>query len=425
MALRALPPALFAALLLACSTASSTSDEPSTSTSPTDRSGDGGTGPDASSDPGPLADGGANADGDAPTEPGPPHIQLIGRFDTTEPGGARCAYAGCRIVARFEGTRVSAKLKEEYFTWMEAAPGEWDVIIDGATTEKLVMPAEETTFALAQGLPAGVHTVELYRRTEPQTGTTQFGGFDFGDGVLLAPPVRKTRRIEIVGDSSSTGYGVEGVGMTDAEGKCPGVNHAAKWQNFRKAYGAVLGDLVDAEVFGTSLSGKGIFQNGWHPDKQTIPILFSSVLPMETTSGLWDFTTWQPDVVVVMAGGNDFAIGKPVDEGPATPAEFTEAYRQFAATLRGVYPQAHLVLTLSPTTDDAEPPGSNTRTNIANGAQTVVTERNGQGDAKVHYFAPNKAPKSEMTGCFGHGSPELHQRVANELAAFIKPKLGW
>src|SRR5690606_8908722 len=115
--------------------------------------------------------------------------------------------------------------------------------------------------------------------------TTAFKGFDFDGGTLLSPPARKKRRIEIVADSSSAGFGVEGVGMTNpVDGKCPGPNHAAKYQNFRKAYGPVLGEMVDAEVHGTVLSGKGIYRNIWIPDKETLPMLFTRTLPFETAS---------------------------------------------------------------------------------------------------------------------------------------------
>jgi lysophospholipase L1-like esterase len=289
-----------------------------------------------------------------------------------------------------------------------------------------VTSAAETDYVLADGLPNGTHVVELYKRSEPQTGTTVFKGYDFAGGTLLSPPARKTRRIEIVGDSSSTGYGVEGVGLTDpATGKCPGANHAAKYENFRKAYGAVLGNLVDAEVYSSSLSGKGIYQNIWREDLDTLPTMFERTLPMDHKTATWNFAEWKPDVVVVMAGGNDFHGGRPVETGPATVEQFTGAYRTFVGKMRQEYPQAHLVLTVSPTTDDNEPVGSNTRTNITAGAQTVTNERNAQGDAKVYFFAPVKAVKSEMTGCYGHGNPEFHQRVAKEFEAFIKPKLGW
>jgi hypothetical protein len=434
MHLRALRPALIVALLFACNSGSSgrTSEDgsPSTSNPSTDPGGTGGAGSNgtaSSSGSGAGSSGGSSSGGNEPLDPGPPHVQYIGRFDKTDPNAPRCAYAGCRIVARFDGTKVKAKMQEFFYDWMEAAPSEWDVIVDGQTKDKLVMTPAETEFVLADGLAQGTHVVELYKRSEPQTGATQFKGFDFGGGTLLSPPARKQRHIEIVGDSSSTGFGVEGVGLTDpADGKCPGVNHAAKYENFRKAYGAVLGTLFDAEVYASSLSGKGIYQNIWAEDAETLPMMFVRTLPMDDQTPTWNFAEWKADVVIVMAGGNDFANRQPVDTtGPATVEQFTGAYRDLVTKMRTEYPSAHLVLTVSPTTDDNNPEGSNTRTNITTGAQTVATERNNQGDAKVYFFAPTKAVASETTGCMGHGSPEYHARVAKELEAFIKPKLGW
>jgi hypothetical protein len=298
------------------------------------------------------------------------------------------------------------------------------VIIDGKLGDKIVMSTTQTTFPLASGLPQGDHTVELFRRSESQTGTTTFLGFDFGSGTMIDPPKRKVRHIEIIGDSSSAGFGIEGVGMTDSEGRCPYPDDAAKWENFHKAYGSLMGDILDAEVYGSVLSGKGIYQNGWTPDLETIPIMWLRTIPFDNVT-VWDFSQWKADVVIIMAGGNDFTIGKPYDDGPASLADFTQAYRQFVANIRTQYANAQIVLTVSPTTDDDNPPGRATRTNIQSGAHTVVDERNAQGDAKTWYFEPGKAPASEMTACYGHGNPEFHQRVANEISAFIKPKLGW
>ena len=33
----------------------------------------------------------------------------MGRFDTADPAGPKCSWPGCRIIARFEGTRVSVR----------------------------------------------------------------------------------------------------------------------------------------------------------------------------------------------------------------------------------------------------------------------------------------------------------------------------
>lgn len=350
-------------------------------------------------------------------------MQFIGRFDTRDAAGPKCAWPGCRIVARFDGSDVSVEMNEIVETWMDGGPSEWDVAIDGAWRDKLVMKPGASKYVLANALPKGTHTVELYKRTEAQSGTTQFVGFDFAGGSLLAPPPRKQRRIEIVADSVATGYGVEGVAAA-VNGDCPGLDYAARWANFHESLGARLAEAVDAELFGTAHSGKGISRNIWRPDTETLPVIFERTIPSDPTSP-WDFSKWTADAVVVMGGGNDFDVGEPTDDGPPTNEAFTTAYRAFVDAIRKRYPQAHLFLTVSPSVSDATPAGRNTRTNIRIGVNAVADEKRAQGDARVYALEPGPAQPGELTGCDGHGSPAFHERVGQELAAAIRPKLGW
>jgi len=306
---------------------------------------------------------------------------------------------------------------------MKGGPSEWDVSIDGQLRPKIVTSSNTgpTEYVLATDLPNDIHVVELYKRSEAQNGTTQFLGYDFAGGELLAPPPRKVHTLEIIGDSQPAAFGVEGVG----EGPmCPGLNYAARWQNFRRSFGARLGEMLDAEVFGTVYSGKGIVKNIWHPDPFTMPMLFPRALPTDPNSD-WDFAAYVPDVVIVMMGGNDFAIGQPVDEGPATLAQFTDGYDGFVVTIRQKYPNAHVFLVTSPSVTDEQPPNRYSRTNVMAGIDAVVRRRHDAGDAKVYSVAPPIAAPAELTGCDGHGSPEFHQRVANDLAPIIRAKTGW
>lgn len=354
---------------------------------------------------------------------GPARVDLVGRFDTRDPAGPKCAWPGCRIVARFKGTSVSARLSEITEDWMMGGPSEWDVSIDGQLLPKIVTTsnAGPKDYVLASGLPDAVHVVELYKRSEAQNGTTQFLGYDLGGGELLAPPVRKARKIEIIGDSQPAAFGVEGVGQGPM---CPGLNYAAQWQNFRKSFGAKLGEGLNAEVFGTVYSGKGMVKNIWHPDPFTMPMLFPRTLPTDPNSA-WDFSTYVPDVVIIMMGGNDFAVGQPADTGPATLAQFTDAYDAFVVTVRQKYPAAHVFLVTSPSVSDEQPPDRYSRTNVMAGIDGVVSRRHGAGDTKVYSATPPVAAPSELTGCEGHGSPQFHQRVANDLAPLIRAKTGW
>lgn len=424
-----------AVLVAACSTDSAGGDG-STSTDPAanEPAGSGGagrTGGSGASPSGPSStDGSASppttdgsVDGE-PLDPGPPAVQFIGRFDWRSAAGPSCAWPGCRIVARFQGPEVKARLNELDDSWMQGAPSEWDVSIDHVLGEKLVMTPGQNEFVLATNLPPGVHEVELYKRSEAQNGTTQFLGFDFGEGgVLEKPPLRKSRRIEIIGDSQPAAFGIEGA-VTGIGPNCPEPQHAARYQNFHRSFGAVLGTTFDAEVAGTVYSGKGIAKNIWHPDKETMPFLFGRGMPVDPSSP-WDFKAFVPDVVVLMLGGNDFAVGRPVDEGPATLEAFTTAYQGFVVDIRKAYPNAWIILTVSPSASDTAPVGNQTRTNIVAGIASVISQREAAGDTKVRSFAPGIAAPAELNGCNGHGNPAFHQRVANEIGQFFKPLVGW
>lgn len=369
-------------------------------------------------------DGGLSSEGgDArtdvtPTPQGPPAIGYLGRFDTRDGAGPKASWPGSRVVIRFEGTDLTVRLDDELAA-DKPGPSEWDATIDGAIQPKFTLVRGPQDYAVAKGLVPGVHVVELYKRSESQVGVTQLLGVDYHGGKLLAPPPPPPRRIEIIGDSSATAFGVDGIGPT-----CAGANDAAAYESFRESWGAILGTTFGADVHGTSYSGKGLLKNIWRPDTEVMPRLFTRANP-EDDASTFDLSSWQPNVVVVMIGGNDFDVGQPVDDGPATLDEFTTAYEGFVATLRGAYPDAQVYLALSPTLSDDQPLGRASRTNVKAAIAAVVSSRSSAGDTRVYASEPGVATPAEITGCDGHGGAAFHVRVAQELAASIGPKVGW
>ena len=358
------------------------------------------------------------ADDGNPIPAGPPAIGYVGRFDTRDPAGPKASWPGSRVVIRFEGTALTVRLDDELAA-DKPGPSEWDVTIDGVLQPKFALVRGPQDYAVAKGLTPGVHVVDLYKRSESQVGVTQLLGVDYHGGRLLAPPPPSARRIEIIGDSAATAFGVDGVGPS-----CEGADDAAKYESFRSSWGAVLGATFGADVHGTSYSGKGLLKDIWRPDTEVMPRLFARANP-EDDASTFDLSSWQPHVVVVMIGGNDFDVGLPVDDGPATLAEFTSAYQSFVATIRGVYPGAQLYLTPSPTLSDEQPLDRASRTNVKAAIAAVVSTRSFAGDSRVHAAEPGVATTAEITGCDGHGGPSFHVRVARDLAASIGPELGW
>ncbi len=152
------------------------------------------------------SDASADADAEDPPVPATPAIRFVGRFDTTDAAGPVVGWPGARIIARFDGTQASVTLKD---TTGGKGNSYWDVIVDDVVQQvPLALTPGQASYPLTSGLAPGIHTVEIYKRTEGQVSRTQFLGFDFGGGTLLAPPAPPGRAIEFIVDSGAIGYGI-------------------------------------------------------------------------------------------------------------------------------------------------------------------------------------------------------------------------
>ena len=129
-------------------------------------------------------------------------LHYIGRFDTRDEKGPRCAWPACTVALKFKGTAANVKLAE-------AGGDSLQVIVDGKPTQ--VLKAGSGVVQIASGLADGEHTIELMKRTEAFVGTTQILGFQLSAGGQLVEQTDLPKhRIEVIGDSISCGYGNEG-----------------------------------------------------------------------------------------------------------------------------------------------------------------------------------------------------------------------
>ncbi|MCW5832260.1 MAG: hypothetical protein KIS78_07415 [Labilithrix sp.] len=356
---------------LACS--SSREPPPAPGTSDVGGGGGGGGGGAVDDTTPPAPPGGPDTgDTPAPSDPGTTHPPLfVGRFDTTDPAGPKAAWPGARILARFEGTAVSVELSDFAEPWMDGTPSYWEVSIDHGPWTPIAMTPDNRphVYELAKDLPAAAHEVELFKRSETQTGITQFFGFDFHGGKSLPPPERQKRKIEVMGDSQASGFGIEMLNAPDLN--CPGANHSGTYQNFRKAWGSLLGTRFDAEVHGIVYSGKGLLKNVWPTDTDPLVDYYPRTNPnpaIAQSAQLFDLSSWVPDVIVLTQGSVDFGSG--VSDG-----EFRAAYRRFVVdTLRARGPNTHIFMSVL---------GMGGRGTIDDVGRQIVAERAAVGDDKM------------------------------------------
>jgi lysophospholipase L1-like esterase len=326
-----------------------------------------------------------------------PGLRFVGRVDTSDASGARFAWSGTGVVANFSGSSVAVRL---------SGAQQYTVLVDGQLQPKLVSTGGLDS--LATGLAEGPHKVELYRRTEADQGEAQLLGFDFGGGQLLAPPPAAERRIELVGDSISAGYGNEGADMN-----CP---FTPDTENHYLTYGALAARELGAELSTVAWSGKGVVCN--YGDTATsctdpMPSYYDRILPARANSA-WDFSAWQPQAVVVNLGTNDFSTM--VDP---TEQQFEQALGTLFERIRAANPDARILATVGPLLSGSDLATARLYINNAVAARTAA------GDAKIESFdlAPTNA--ADGYGCSWHPSLRTHQVMANALASKLRAELGW
>jgi lysophospholipase L1-like esterase len=327
--------------------------------------------------------------------------RLMGRF-VREPSGKgwRMAWPGSAMIARFKGTSISIRIKEE-------GNNLFQVVVDGETKKPLRTDKAKDLYVLAEGLPDAQHDVVVERRTEAKVGEAVFLGFEPGPGaVMMAPPPAPERRIEIIGDSISTGYGNEGPGAA-----CGYVNSQ---QNEYLAYGAITARNVDADHTTIAWSGKTLYEMREYFDK---------ALPARGELGAdspkWDFAHYQPHAVVLNIGTNNFAI---IDPGEK---RFVELYLALFAKVRAAYPKAFVVCALGPMLSDVYPEGRHNLTQARKYMKAVMQKLDESGEKNTAFLEFPEQNHADGLGCGFHPSLKTHKLMSDRLTAMLKERMGW
>ena len=330
----------------------------------------------------------AGAGGDAGAPPG---VRIVGRTAPGTNGAVRFSWPGVNIHARFNGTQVSMNLDDGN------NKNRFTVVIDGGTP-KTVTTSTAQTIQLATGLPNTAHDLLIWRNTEASPGgVTQFRGLSsFGTGgALLEPTSAPDRRMEVIGDSLSVGAGVEGTSTTCS----PDIN---AFSNNYLAYGSVAARSVQADVVTIAWSGIGVYRS-YSASDPTMPQRYDYSIPNDSTA--WDFSLYQPNVVVINLGTNDFSNGN-----PGQP--YIDAYVNFVKHVRSKYAAANFIL--------IDMYGGDRLMAINN----VVTALKSGGEQKVETLSFSSVPNNN-TACNQHPNTSAQAAMGALLAARLQTLLGW
>ena len=331
-----------------------------------------------------------------------PELNYSGRVNFDNKEGAEFYWTGTSIKMNFEGENVSAILKDE------TGDNYYNVIIDNKLKAIIQPDTIKKTYTLAYNLSKGKHTIELFRRNDWNRGKTQFYGFKINNNAKLLPKTESTsRKIEFYGDSISVGYANEDTSGADSP---LGFN-----TNNYLSYAALVARHYDAKYQCICKSGTGVTVS-WHP--LTMDELHNRLVPLHAES-LWDFSLYQPEIVVLNLFQNDsWLVNLPEHKefkkrfGTTAPTDkyIVEAYQTLVSKIRSHYPQANIICTLG--SMDAVKNGSKWRDFI----EMAVCKMK---DQKIftHYMPYNNSK--------GHPSILDHQQMAKSLIKFIDQNIKW
>ena len=332
-----------------------------------------------------------------------PSISYMGRVNV-QADSASFFWPGSSATINFQGTGIKASMRTR------GEEGYFYAIVDGKAGDALKFRTADSTetISLASNLPAGTHSLQLFKLSNNTSENILYGLEIEGTAKLLAPDKLPRRKIEFYGNSITAGHGVD---------VPAGMNDSGAPQHFNNyyTYAALTARHFNAQYSCIARSGIGIMIS-WFPE--IMPEIYDRLNPMDADSK-WDFSKYTPDIVVINLFQNDYWLtNNPAHPqfkarfGTTKPSEefIIKSYQNFVSTIRSKYPKAHIVCAL----------GNMNATEAGSKWPGYIREAISRLNDKKAYsvFFPYKDTP-------GHPKKNEQQAMADQLIAFIEKNIKW
>lgn len=340
----------------------------------------------------------------------PPAVVRVA--DRTAPGAAlptrvtgRAAPAGGDRIAlrrQWPGSYFETAFRgRQAFFKLGAGDVVLQVSVDGRRVATLRKPAPG--LYQVDATTASRHVLRIDVSSESQAGPSEFGGYFAGArtrGARLAP---RRRQIEFIGDSHTVGYANE-----SAKQDCT-QEEVFQSTDTTRAFGALVAKRYDADYQVNAISGRGVVRNYNGFEADPLPIVYPFVLFDKAIRA--NQPQWQPDVIVIALGTNDFTTplrnGEKWKDREALHADFEATYVAFVRGLRARNPHAFFILWA---TDKAD---GEIEAEVSKVARTLRAA----GETRLAYVPIDGL---SFAACHSHPSLADDARIATMLTATIE-----
>lgn len=310
-------------------------------------------------------------------------------------------WPGVYFEAAFTGREVVARFDD--------AANEYRLLIDDLDPVRLAQPGRVDV--RIHGLGDGPHRLRLEKVTESVDHSAAFEGFYIPPTERPGRVEARARRMEFIGDSAMTGYGIRSAGR-----ECT-TEQVRLLTDTQAAWPALVSSHFGADYQINAISGRGLIRNygGVAPED---PMTHAYGFAVRDLQALYDDATWQPQIVFVTLFA-DFAGDSPADgrwsDLSVLGTDWGDAYAAFVRRIHQRAPDAAIVvgwLDLSQQTDA-------TFIALARRARATIEAAAEQNGFTVRFADMPTGLDYERTACDYHASASDQRRVAAHVTAFI------
>lgn len=330
-------------------------------------------------------------------------------------------YSGTSVSFRFYGKKVTAYIisDTEHYEPFERAWAAVFVDDEKEPYKRFEITSVGAEYVLYESDAPKEVTITLMKYSEPEYAPLGVKWFETDSETLLLPPERKQRKIQIVGDSITCGYGVEGSLADEFHRTCT--------ENPMKSYSLLTVAGLDAEAEVVAWNGKGVITEYIGDDREHVED--SWLVPMlyeYTDAGCerdyfhasqdrwekWEHSSYEPDLVLINLGTNDASYTREI---PERNEEFKKAYIVFLTRIHTLHP-ASKILCMGGTMDQR----------LCDTIECAVNEfQKNNSDAVIEFLALPPQKEEEGFGTFWHPTEATQRKTADIVIAKAREMMGW
>lgn len=312
----------------------------------------------------------------------------------------------------FEGRLLEAELeseggKEDYQAWIGVYADDME-----NPYRRIKLKGGRQRYPLWESDKTEKARIRIVKLSESQYAYTAINKLIMNEEAQVHKTPGKKKRVEIIGDSITCGFG--------NEGKAEDVFKTGT-ENPLRAYGVLAAEKLDCDFTLAAWSGIGIISS-WIPPEEEEPntkVLAPVIYPY-VDYGLFHRKGWVPnelydyerdncDVLVLNLGTNDASYTR---EDAKRRKAFQTAYLEFLRYLRSTHKNKPIICTSNALTDLLNPEIE----------AAVETMRKEEQDGLIFHMAFSQQEAEDGEGAVGHPSLIRHEKMAEQLADWIRRK---